>query len=310
MALRLEWWREQINRFPLLTPAQELSLGAAVREWLDHPEPCPEAIARRGRKAHERMVNCNLRLVWAVVQKYSGLDESMHADIMQAGNEGLILAAKKYDHTKGYKFSTYAYWWIKQGVNRWINNSSRGIRLPSSHYEHSVKINQAYAELIDRLGCVPSVAEVAAHSGLRESQVRLVLGRPLVTASLDARCKSAHDDSDSTLGQIIEPELPGDDQNELAEDFEPVKTALDNKALPPTYRRLIIGHYGLDGSQPLSITELAEREHLSTGAIKWRINIAHQMIRDYLSSPPRRKAANQINRIKAEATEQLAMPLT
>ena len=309
MTLRLDWWREQINRYPLLTPAQEISLGAAVREWLDHPEPCPEAIIRRGRKAHERLVNCNLRLVWSVVQKYAGLDESMHADIMQAGNEGLILAAKKYDHTKGYKFSTYAYWWIKQSVNRWINNNSRTIRLPISHYDHSVKVSHAYAELTDRLRCVPSIAEIAAHSGLKEAQVRLVLERPLVTASLDQRCKTANDDSDSTLGQVLEPELPNDNQNRLAEEMEPIMSLLKRNILPPAYKRLIISHYGLDGSTPLGIAELAKQEHSSRDTISARIKIACRMIQHHLASAPCSDPAPQLPDIKSEITEQLAISL-
>ena len=125
------YWLIQAGRYPLLSAAAEVSLGNCVRRWQDWKggkENAPPKIARAGRRAFEKMFNCNLRLVSTVVKKYlhhcQRTASFSQADLLQMGAIGLIRAVEKFDPATGYKFSTYAYWWIQQGVSRGSQNTS------------------------------------------------------------------------------------------------------------------------------------------------------------------------------------------
>ena len=122
----------QIGRIPLLTPQEEVHLGTIVRQWKDDEKPSA-ALERRGRRALKRIVSANLRLVVTVSMRYSrrlqhlGFDSM---DLVQAGNLGLLRAVEKYDPSRGYKFSTYGYWWIRQSIHRYLQEHNGSIRLP------------------------------------------------------------------------------------------------------------------------------------------------------------------------------------
>jgi RNA polymerase sigma factor (sigma-70 family) len=121
-----------ISRVPLLTDEEELHLGRLVRTWLDDPE-ATVAVQRKGKRALQRFVTANLRLVVSVVTKYRRRVRHLPIepiDLIQAGNIGLIRAAEKFDPARGYRFSTYAYWWIRQAVSRHIQEHSSMIRVP------------------------------------------------------------------------------------------------------------------------------------------------------------------------------------
>ena len=121
-----------IGRIPLLTPQEEVHLGMIVKEWMEAEQPSL-ALQRRGRRALQRMVTANLRLVVTVALRYvRRLKHLSHEpmDLVQAGNIGLLRAAEKYDPTRGYKFSTYGYWWIRQSINRYLQEHNGSIRLP------------------------------------------------------------------------------------------------------------------------------------------------------------------------------------
>ena len=121
-----------IGRIPLLTAQEEVHLGTIVKEWMETPAPSP-SLERRGRRALRRMVTANLRLVVTVALRYiRRLKHLSHdpMDLVQAGNMGLLRAAEKYDPTRGYKFSTYGYWWIRQSINRYLQEHNGSIRIP------------------------------------------------------------------------------------------------------------------------------------------------------------------------------------
>lgn len=123
---------KSIGRIPVLTPSEEVHLGTLVRGWQDHSAPSA-ALSRRGRRAMERMVSANLRLVVAVVMRQNRRIQHLNhdpLDLIQAGNLGLIRAVEKFDPSRGYKFSTYGYWWIRQSINRYLQENSSAIRLP------------------------------------------------------------------------------------------------------------------------------------------------------------------------------------
>lgn len=148
------------GRFPLLTPAQEIELGRKIQKWLRADSP-DERTIREGLRARERFVNCNLRLVISVAKKYlNRLSESSmtFADILQEGTIGLVRAAEKYDPECGYKMSTYAYWWIKQRINRALHNQAGMIRITSTarlkhhRFVESAQQGGTTQEILDRAG--------------------------------------------------------------------------------------------------------------------------------------------------------------
>ena len=131
MSEDLSSWLAAAGRVPLLTPAEEVHLGGLVRRWLDDPAPSP-AVIRRGKRARDRMIAANLRLVVSVAKRYHPAIQRRrlsHLDALQEGSVGLVRAAELFEPVKGYKFSTYAYWWIRQALTRWLS-SSDVIRIP------------------------------------------------------------------------------------------------------------------------------------------------------------------------------------
>jgi hypothetical protein len=126
-------WLAAAGRVPLLTPAEEIHLGSAVRAWLDAPDPSA-AVRRRGLRARDRMTAANLRLVVSVAKKYATSAERVglgFEDLLQIGAVGLVRGVEKFDHTRGYKLSTYAYFWIRQGLQRAVA-SGGVIKIPTN----------------------------------------------------------------------------------------------------------------------------------------------------------------------------------
>jgi hypothetical protein len=162
-----------IGRLPLLTPAEELHLGTVVQQWLSMPQPDP-GLARRGRRAMDRMVTANLRLVVSVTRHYQTRIRHLQLDpldVVQAGTLGLIRAVERYSPTRGYRFSTYASWWIRQAENRHLHEQSGAIRLPSQVTGLAMKARflQCSEGRSLRLG------ELAARLGETEKRLAFVL---------------------------------------------------------------------------------------------------------------------------------------
>lgn len=200
----LAWWLDQIGRIPLLTPAEEIELGNAVQAWLNHPagpDSCPPGLQRRGKRAKERFVRANLRLAVSYISKHCNRLAKQHStdDLIQAANEGLITAVERFDPTRGYRFSTYAYWWIRQAVNRWVDHHSRTIAIPGSHSQHLSKLGAITRRLQRELGRDPSREELAAELGvsLKVFDQLLINAKPI--GSLDL---IVHEDG-LELGDVI-----------------------------------------------------------------------------------------------------------
>lgn len=154
---------EMAGRFPLLNQQQEIELGRRIQAWLQHPDPSPELI-RDGLRAREKFVNSNLRLVISVAKKYQNrLQRSTMtlADLLQEGTIGLQRAAEKYDPECGYKMSTYAYWWIKQRINRALHKQSGLIgisanaRVKHHKFTEAAKMGGTISEILLRAGLLP-----------------------------------------------------------------------------------------------------------------------------------------------------------
>jgi RNA polymerase primary sigma factor len=237
----LQLFLNEAGRYPLLTAAEEVELA--------------KLIERGDKAAKDRMVNSNLRLVVSIAKKYQGHGLSL-LDLIQEGIIGLIRAVEKFDWRRGYKFSTYATWWIRQAVQRGVANKSRTIRIPVHIVEREQKIARAERELVLQLERMPTDEEVAKKAKLNLKHVRETRNAARTVASLD---KTVGDDSDTSFGDLV-----AQASSDVAEE---VQVALDETALhraittlPEREQHVIRLRYGLDEEmEPKSLEEIGRR---------------------------------------------------
>jgi RNA polymerase nonessential primary-like sigma factor len=271
-----------IGRVPLLTHEQEITLGRQVQELVALEEletelelraggskPSPEQLAKAaglspallkrrlqaGRRAKERMVAANLRLVVSVAKKYTKRNMEL-LDLIQEGTIGLVRGVEKFDPTRGYKFSTYAYWWIRQGITRAIAEKSRTIRLPIHITETLNKLKKAQRDLSQLLGRTPTVTELAEAVELPEEEVKDLLCRARQPVSLETK---VGDGDDTELLDLLagDGELP--DERLDGECLKGDLRALLEQ-LPELQGRVLKMRYGIEGPggeelpEPMSLT--------------------------------------------------------
>lgn len=239
-----------ISRVPLLTSDEELHLGRLVRSWQDDPH-APPAVVRRGKRALDRIVSANLRLVVSVVKRYRR--RILHLaiepiDLIQAGNLGLIRAVEKFDPGRGYRFSTYAYWWIRQSVSRHVQEVHAPLRIPAALANLIGKIET----VLERSGCVLSTHELAARLGEspRRIEAALALRHLVGVISLDQPMGGA-DASDLTLLDSVSDGLvpePVDDFHWLHGQLHQLSTI-----------ELDVLHCRYAGEQGRSLKQVADR---------------------------------------------------
>lgn len=286
----MTWWHDQAARWPLLTASQEIILGQQVRAWLDHPDPVPAAVERRGKRARDRVIRSNLRLVISFAERYRSVPSQYQDDLIQAGNIGLMRAVEKFDPSRGYKFSTYAYWWIRQGIHSFLEQHGRSIRLPTTHSAQYSKIQATILELQPQLNRPPTRQEIADALGWTTSLLERVLTRPSATMSLDQ--ENRRRDDGGNVGETIQD--PGPlllEQVESAEQFEQVLNAI--QTLDPRAQRIM--HDQFLSPQPSSLQQLARREGVNRETIRFVINRSLNHLRLILAgvttSPPPLPAA-------------------
>jgi RNA polymerase nonessential primary-like sigma factor len=279
-----------IGRVPLLTHEQEITLGRQVQELVALEEleaelelraggskPSPEQLATAaglspqqlrkrftaGRRAKERMVAANLRLVVSVAKKYTKRNMEL-LDLIQEGTIGLVRGVEKFDPTRGYKFSTYAYWWIRQGITRAIAEKSRTIRLPIHITETLNKLKKGQRDLSQLLGRTPTLTELAEAVELPEDEVKDLLCRARQPVSLETK---VGDGDDTELLDLLagDGELPDErlDGECLKGDL---RALLDQ--LPELQGRVLKMRYGIgtaDGTleEPMSLSAIAKQLGMS-----------------------------------------------
>jgi hypothetical protein len=264
----ISWWLQQAGRFPLLTAEQELTLGRLIQTWQSDPEPSP-AIERRGRRARDRMVAANLRLVVLVARRYQQHTGSAMGfeDLIQGGNCGLIRACEKFDPARGYKFSTYAYWWVQQGVCSVIDRESRTIRMPTTFAPRLHALGRATQQLVGKLGREPTRQELADALGMRLCDLEAVLAVGSRCSSLDRMLRD--DGETSWLECLAAPEAPEDPlQDELQQRLQ---------QLPDDLAQLVVDAYGLEG-QKVTRRVLAKRAGCSPAELTGRLQLAERML--------------------------------
>lgn len=270
-----------IGRIPLLTASEEIALAREVqkgRQLLEAKEemtlrsggssPSLEAWAlecgisvrqlqrclHRAERARSRMVVANLRLVISMAKRYQHRPSDLE-DLIQDGTIGLIRAVERFDPSRGYRFSTYATWWIRDGIGSALINRGRTIRLPSTMVEQLHRLRQCQRTLGQQLGRDPSLAELAEATGLKPLDIREVLFRAQEPLSLDAQQASG---SDLRLGDTLACRSTNpQEQVATALMQQDIERLLDD--LPAQEATLLRFRYGLSAEQPLSLSATARR---------------------------------------------------
>jgi len=261
-----------IGRVPLLTPAEEIELAHHVQQMKDLLNlPLEERSTRQkhkikmGKRARDRMMAANLRLVVSVAKKYQNQGLEL-LDLVQEGAIGLERAVDKFDPAMGYKFSTYAYWWIRQGMTRAIDNSARTIRLPIHISEKLSIMRRISRELSHRFGRQPNRLELANAMGIEPQDLEDLVSQSAPCASLDAHARGEEDRS--TLGELIpdpnydEP-MEGMDRSIQKEHLGGWLSQLNEREQKIMRLRL-----GLDGEEPLTLAEIGRQINVSRERVR------------------------------------------
>ncbi len=264
-----------IGRVPLLSHEQEITLGRQVQQLMTLEKleknlkanagkaPTNEEIAKAagitiqqlkkqlksGNRAKERMVSANLRLVVSVAKKYTKRNMEL-LDLIQEGTIGLVRGVEKFDPSRGYKFSTYAYWWIRQGITRAIAEKSRTIRLPTHITEILNKLKKGQRDLSQNLGRTPTLTELAEFLDLPEEEVKDLMAKVRQPASLDMAVSDGQETMliDLLIGDEIQPS----EQLEMECMKVDLETLLDQ--LPELQKQVMKMRYGIDCETPMNLT--------------------------------------------------------
>jgi RNA polymerase primary sigma factor len=245
----LQLFLNEIRRYPLLSAEEEIELARRIEAG--------------DLEAKERMINSNLRLVVSIAKKYQGQELSL-LDLIQEGIFGLIRAVEKFDWRKGYKFSTYATFWIRQAIQRGLANKARTIRIPVHIGQRERRIVRADRELQARLGREPTDVVFATAAELPLEQVEEVREAARTVTSLD---RPVGDEGDAALGDLIEGGAPPvDEEVEVSLSEELLRRTIDD--LPGTEREVIRLRFGLGGEEPMPLRETGRRLGVSAERVR------------------------------------------
>jgi RNA polymerase primary sigma factor len=212
-----------IAKYPLLTPQQEIQLGRRVQrlrelQSLDRPLTNAEQREKRsGERARQRFIQCNLQLVVHVARRYDKRNNKTMEllDLIQEGNIGLARAVELFDPSRGYKFSTYAYWWIRQGITRALISSDAIIRLPIGVHETMYKINRTIQHLSHQLGYQPSITRVAEEIDMDPGELSNLLRQTYTVTSIDQQVNNS--EGHSIVDTIADPNVV---DNDISQDVQ------------------------------------------------------------------------------------------
>jgi RNA polymerase primary sigma factor len=245
----LQLFLRDVRRYPLLSKEEEVELAKRIEQG--------------DLEAKEQMINSNLRLVVSLAKRYQGHELPL-LDLIQEGIFGLIRAAEKFDWRKGYKFSTYATFWIRQAIQRGLANKARTIRIPVHIGQRERKIARAERELAAALGRDPSDEEIAAKAELSVHEVQETRDVTRTITSLD---RPIGEEGDTQLGDLLESDDRGPEEEvQIGLREETLRAAIDR--LPEREREVVRLRYGINGDEPTPLREAGRRLGMSPEGVR------------------------------------------
>ena len=231
----------EIGKIPLLSNEEEVDLAYRI--------------VKGEKKAKDKMVEANMRLVVSIAKRYSGRGLDF-LDLIQEGNTGLLRAVEKFDPDKGFKFSTYATWWIRQAITRAIADQARTIRIPVHMVETINKVLRATRKLTNELNREPTVEEIAKEMGMEPEKIDYVMKIKQDIASLDATVGRDGDDEDSVLGDFIEDEGRVSPEDSAAAQMLKEQIAEILSSLSEREQKVVKLRFGIGGGRPHTLEEV------------------------------------------------------
>lgn len=282
---------DEISRYPLLTATQEIELSRQVQAAAQLSEQDPAELTaeqarviKRGALAKQKLMKSNLRLVVHITKQYTrrlngyGLELM---DLVQEGAFGLSRAADMFDSTRGYKFSTYAYWWVKQAITRAIDSKDRAIRMPQHTLDKLHKATRYATKVMQETGKRPTFEEMAEYVSLDVNELQLYMHRAATHTSLDSLVQ----DGSSPIGDFIQDTNALEEQAEHLREDERERllalafSCLDDSQLDITKRR-----YGLDGKPPETLASIAKDMGVSRERVRQKLIVSINKMRRWIST--------------------------
>lgn len=274
-----------IGRYPLLSAEQEIQLSRQIQRCLELKQKDGELTSKErreikiGERAKEKMIKCNLRLVVNVAKKYipklqgNGMDL---IDLIQEGNVGLNRAAEKYDGAKGYKFSTYAFWWIRQGITRALATQARLIKVPQDMLNFVGKAFEVERNYVQEHGKPPSIEYIANTLGVSVDRLRMALERSIPHRSLD---QMMLEDGKTLIDLIPDTSTEEEDYTQVEKTERSEQLNLAFFRLEELDRDIVIKHYGINQPRPMTLDEIAKSHKLCRQSVGVRKQKAMNILR-------------------------------
>lgn len=264
----VKMYLKDIGKVPLLTADEEVELAKRMLKGDD--------------RARAKLSEANLRLVVSIAKRYVSRSNMQFLDLIQEGNLGLLKAVEKFDHTKGFRFSTYATWWIRQSITRAIADQARTIRVPVHMVETINKLSRMTRTLIQKLGRDPTAAEIAEAMGLTEERVSEIQQIAIDPISLET---TIGEDEDSKISDLIEDETAKSPLDAAAQILLREQLMAVIETLTPREQKVIRMRYGLDNNHPRTLEEVGREFNVT----RERIRQIEQKALKKLKNPSRSK---------------------